>query len=522
MFHKLWLTIISSIVFYLGSFSQVIFDSPKSPTFNYLTTDSLTIGHPILNWTPPSPDPQYHVPTGYIIYRKYVDALNPNGIYIAIDTVDQFTTSYKDFKISINNARYTYAIASKGPTIPSQITDPHSNIFLTSEYDSCNNLLKLKWEAYQGWGNRIEKYDIYMGYNDDPSTYTLYKSVKGFRTDTVVKVDQNRDYYFYIKAKELNKTYTSLSNWYYRRTTMPVHPSSMVIDSILAGDTKTEIFFKIDTSTRLTNFQVVRWEFSDSVKSIFTRKILFPFTDRTLGYYSDESDSWAARTRPFYYKIDALNSCLKIVKVTNHANSITPKINAEDDLKNRIHWDELYIDKNINTRIDNYTRYRVIRYAYTNVALPPVYLPETDQFELIDDVKQFEGQGYSIKFCYQIEASERNNQGQIEMLSRSRIQCVDILPGVRMPDAIMPSSDIATYGSPRNIFAPTITFLATYTLNIYNRWGNLIFSGESVGWNGQLPDGSMAKEGAYIYRLVVHTEENKDVIKEGSFVVVYK
>ena len=33
-------------------------------------------------------------------------------------------------------------------------------------------------------------------------------------------------------------------------------------------------------------------------------------------------------------------------------------------------------------------------------------------------------------------------------------------------------------------------------------------------------NGELAKEGTYIYRLVVRTEGNKDVIKEGSFVVV--
>lgn len=523
MFRKCWFTTFLLFVFYLGSIAQVVFDSPKMPTFNNLTTADVTTGIPTLNWTPPTPDPQYYDPTGYIIYRKYYDALNPNGIYQAIDTVnDPAITTYTDNSaISFNNGRYTYAIASKGPTLPSQITEPHSNIFINSFYDSCFHKLDLSWTKYEGWGNHIEKYDVFIGNNPNPATYTLHTTLPGTSNRiSIMNVVENSDYYFYVRAKKLNEPFTTFSNLYHRRTSMPLHPSSMVIDSIIGGDTKIELYFKIDTATKLENFQVVRWEFSDSVKSIFTSKTLFTFNDKTLNYYADENDSWAARTRSFYYKIDALNSCPKIVEVTNHANSITLSVHADDGMINAIKWDELYVDRAIPSRASNNVLYNVIRYAYKNVATPPVIIRQTDQLEISDTVKNFQGQGYSIKFCYQIEAIERNTLLQTTLLSRSRIQCVDIIPGVRMPDAIMPND--TKFGGVRNILAPTITFLATYSLNVYNRWGSLVFSGENKGWNGYLPNGELAKEGTYIYRLIVHTEGNKDVIKEGSFVVVYK
>jgi len=515
------------------SYSQIIYEQPQRPTFEYITTLDIATGRPTLYWTPPPHNPLYPDPIGYIIYKKFVDPLHPLGIYEAIDSVLVPATSYTDNSTSFNDGRVTYTIASKGPTKPSQTQDPHSNIFIDPNktfYDSCNNAITLFWDRYLGWGNRIKKYDVYMSNNPAIASFVLQLSLPSTtNTARFSNITQNQDYYFYIVATKDTTSigglpYTTKSNLFYKRTAMPVHPTSMTVDSIMAEDDRNNIYFKIDPSTELANFQVVRWEHPDSTESIFSRKILHPFSDKYKTFYSDTSDSWAARTRPFYYKIDALNSCPKIVKVTNHANSITPNIVAENNMQNRIEWDELFIDRAIPERSDNYARYRVIRYAYKATPLPPVYLPETDQTELIDDVSELSGDPdpYSIKFCYQIEAFERNLLGQIAMFSKSRIQCVDIIPGVVMPNAIMPADYTTGFDKTRNILAPTITFRANYTLSIYNRWGSLIFSSENMGWDGHMPDGQLAREGTYIYRLVVHTVGNRDVIKEGSFVVVYK
>ncbi len=498
---------------------------PKMPTFNYLTID-LTSGNPTLYWTPPAFDPLYPNPTGYIIYKRIVDALSPLGRNEAIDTVGPGVTSYTDITSSGNIERLTYLIASNGPTEPSQLTSLHSNAFITSFYDSCNHKIDLEWLNYLGWGNRIKKYDVYLGNTSDWTTYSLYATLPGTTNRTsILNVNENQDYWVYVEATKDtaggNGTipYTTRSNLYWRFTDMPIHPSSMWVDSIIAEDRKINIYFKIDPSTELSDFRVVRWENSDSVKSIFSKKELYQFSDPSLTFYPDSADSWAARTRPFYYKIDALNSCPRVVKVTNHANSITFKIHTSG-MKNHIEWDSLFIDH--DRRLTNSARYRVTRYAYTSVALPPVYLPETDQLEIIDDVKSFEGQGYSIKFCYRVEGFERNTLGADVMYSRTRVQCTEIVPGVTMPDAIIPTDNYVNNGNARNLLIPIITFKANYTLSIYNRWGNLIFNGENKGWTGHLSNGQLAKEGVYVYRLVVHTAGDRDVTKIGNVTVIYQ
>jgi len=499
---------------------------PQRPTLDYITID-LSTGHPTIYWTPPPLGiPTYPDPTGYIIYKRIVDALSPLGRNEPIDTVLSGVTDYTDMNSNGNTERLTYLIASNGPTEPSQLTGLHSNIFITSYYDSCNHKIDLTWELYKGWNNETiyPYYYLYTGNTADWGSYQLVDSINKFTNRySFLNVAENQHYYFYLKAKRNDTPFTTFSNLYHRFTKMPIHPTYMQVDSIIAEDRKINLYFQIDPNTELTDFRVVRWENSDSVRSIFSKKELYQFSDPSLTYFSDTSDNWAARTRPFYYKIDALNTCPKVVKITNHANSITPKAQSKG-MVNTLQWDRLFIDTARENR-GNYARYRVIRYAYTTTALPPVYLPETDQTETTDDVHSFEGQGYSIKFCYKIEGYELNPLGDTVMLSRSRLQCTEIIPGVIMPDAIIPTDNShpnSITGNNRNTLVPIITFVANYTISIYNRWGNLIFSGENEGWNGRLSNGQFAKEGVYVYRLVVHTLGNQDVIKTGNVTVIYK
>ncbi|HPX05327.1 MAG TPA: gliding motility-associated C-terminal domain-containing protein [Tenuifilaceae bacterium] len=89
-----------------------------------------------------------------------------------------------------------------------------------------------------------------------------------------------------------------------------------------------------------------------------------------------------------------------------------------------------------------------------------------------------------------------------------------------MPNAIDPSDTRSGTIYPRNIFAPIVSFNATYTLTIYNRWGQIVYQGNE-GWNGKLSNGTFAPEGAYVYRLEVQTQDAQNLVKTGSLTVIY-
>ena len=87
-------------------------------------------------------------------------------------------------------------------------------------------------------------------------------------------------------------------------------------------------------------------------------------------------------------------------------------------------------------------------------------------------------------------------------------------PEVRMPSGFRPSSDFP-------IFEGVSNCEINYELVIYNRWGQLIYSGKT-GWDGTL-DGKMASPGTYSYQMVysfVLEGEFKVIEKRGTFTLI--
>jgi PKD repeat protein len=67
------------------------------------------------------------------------------------------------------------------------------------------------------------------------------------------------------------------------------------------------------------------------------------------------------------------------------------------------------------------------------------------------------------------------------------------------------------------IFRPVAKGVEKYRLEIYNRWGELIFVSEDVnkGWNGYI-DGKLAKQDVYVWRVTATFTGGKPMIKAGD------
>lgn len=506
------------------------YTKPNEPTFDYMTIDPAT-GQPSLFWTTPRYDPQYPNPIGYIIYRRIIDTQG-NDNYFEIDTVDQNTFQFADINSNGNLSRLYYKIASLGITEPSRQTSAHAQIWLTSKYDSCNAKIDLTWNNYEGWKNNdtYDYYKLYMGETTDLSSFTLVDSIMWTTSTYSIKnVAENRNYYFYLAArKKYTPYYTTYSNLHRIFTRMAIRPSYMSIDSITSGDNGNSIYYTIDPATEITNFRIIRWEQADSIQSLFTAKAIEEFSGSTQTSTIDSTDTWASRTRKFYYKLDAYNGCNDVISVSNLCNTMIPRIRAKGTAVH-LEWDTLMVDtRRKPDRLGNRVEYTVYRRAYTQnddvTGLGELSIAASGILgnELDDDLSEFKRHDplYKIQFKYYVEAEEREPDNSSITFCRSRNAAVEIHPNIIMPNSISPYSTVTNNGRSRARFEPIIDFDATYELTIYNRWGAVIYHGNQ-GWTGQDNTGKYVKEGTYIYRLVIHTSSSGNVVKDGSVSVVY-
>lgn len=488
---------------------------PLPPTIQFLTLDPAT-GIPTINWTRPNFNPLHPDPTGYIIYKRIIDNLG-NPINQAIATVEPSQFSYTDNASNGNASQIQYTVASNGPFEPSQLAAHHGSIYTTLTYDSCSNRIAVRWVHYLGWGNRIEKYNVYMGTNSDWTSMQLVATTPGSQTITLVGVAPNSVYYFYVEAKRMDSELISRSNLASITTNMARWPLYIKVDSIVARNRQNDVYFDIDLSTRLKKFTVTRWENSDSIASIFSAKTIYQFSNPIEENIADTNDSWAARSRPFYYKLNAFDGCNRLVRISRLSNSITIRV-ATQALRNNVIWDKLY------SRENNRVVYSLFRITYTNEEQTPELIYSTEnpiETSYLDDLTPFKGLGYSAQFCYYVEAKEYNSNNQVIMKSRSRRVCVEVVPDIAIPNAIDPLSNYTIGNGYRNLFEPVISFNSTYKLIVYNRIGEIVFTGNNEGWNGRMPNGNPAREGTYVYRLEVNLESRRQIVKTGNLNVIY-
>ena len=62
-----------------------------------------------------------------------------------------------------------------------------------------------------------------------------------------------------------------------------------------------------------------------------------------------------------------------------------------------------------------------------------------------------------------------------------------------------------------------------YNLQIYDRWGNLIFESRSSthGWDGYNKDGKLMPSGVYVYKLTIRFSDSQRTTQVGDVTMIY-
>ena len=87
-------------------------------------------------------------------------------------------------------------------------------------------------------------------------------------------------------------------------------------------------------------------------------------------------------------------------------------------------------------------------------------------------------------------------------------------PIVFVPNAFVPNGVNST-------FKPTFSYVKSVKLEIYNRWGNLVFSTteQDQAWDGTF-EGKAADTGTYIYNIIYTDSHNNEYQIKGNLSLI--
>lgn len=92
-----------------------------------------------------------------------------------------------------------------------------------------------------------------------------------------------------------------------------------------------------------------------------------------------------------------------------------------------------------------------------------------------------------------------------------------LVKGRRMylPNAFTPNGDTRN-----QIFKPVLTGAESYQIQIYNRWGALVFAGKNAEWSGKDENGNLLSEGLYFYTLKIRWIDGGLDNKKGEILLI--
>jgi gliding motility-associated-like protein len=115
----------------------------------------------------------------------------------------------------------------------------------------------------------------------------------------------------------------------------------------------------------------------------------------------------------------------------------------------------------------------------------------TEPFPLpYDDVNFTEKD--SLQSCYRIQITDPN---EASLVSHSNVLCLDYVPMLYLPNAFSPNGD-----GLNDVFELNTIGITTYTMRVFNQWGQKVFEGLNSSWDGTF-QGMECPAGVYMVLL---------------------
>jgi gliding motility-associated-like protein len=481
-----------SNIFY-GNFQNSV---APSPILLDSVSVNLTAQNAVLGWQPSSDNDVI----GYVIYQFI------GGNFTAIDTVFGINnTTYENIASNADSLSETYAIgALDNCNNSSGAGAGSSSIFLQVTTQSCLGFNTLNWTDYQGWAAGIQVYRIFCSV--DGGAYNLVGSVSGTTNSYIhVNINSSSTYCYIVQAIGNNFALSSSSNKVCVQSNALVAPIFLKLRYVTVDLNQTiriEGVFDIGSDVKL--LMILRRP-TGTISFDTLGSMNLDFTSGRAWYF----DNYAVTSSQSYeYKIIQINNCLLASAESNIGRSILLEGFPTLGFKNFVKWNPYFY---WNSGVEQYELYRM-ESDYSNIQSVHIESDST-LLNFSEDVSSLNFPGF--EYCYRVMATETiGNLPDFYDTSYSNILCLTQSPTVYIPNAFSPDGQINTMFGPAGIFAKV---LKDYKFEIYNRWGELLFSTEDYKqwWDGTYK-GEPCQGGIYVYRLIMNFQSDYEIHERGS------
>ena len=432
----------------------------------------------------------------YIIYKAI--AGQPLQIYKYINALND--TVFIDNSVNPDNNSYTYKVVNQSICdrfSSERNSRAHTSILLKGTSDT--NATHLFWSAYDGW-DKVETYHIYR---KEPRKTNFEKIgfVAGTQTtytDSSAFCDVVYKYYVFAEEDTL-----SLYHQFSRSNTIalrPLHKETVVPGTIIRAtveDDKNILVEFAPPTAPVTPIELFTLEKSSNgvnYKAVYSTPNCCPsYLDKDVKVHQQS----------YYYRIKCTDYCADISAPSNIGKSILlgTGINADDnitvDWSAYQHWDDGV--KKYELEIQTGSG------GFVNAGVNNLTDKDTNYIDTEGDYNYFP------KICYRVKATSFNG-----VISYSNTDCEKGRSSLFVPNAFTPNGD-----SHNNTFVVVGSYIKTYKIQIFNRYGEKLFTGYSLEdtWDGTFK-GEAVQDDAYIYIINAEGIDNKRYNLHGNVTVL--
>jgi gliding motility-associated-like protein len=207
----------------------------------------------------------------------------------------------------------------------------------------------------------------------------------------------------------------------------------------------------------------------------------------------------------YYYRTSLVDSCGNEVLTTAPMRTILLEGEKIDAQKISLGWNAF------EGWPEGVGEYKVYRALNATGSFQAIGTTQAGNLTFEDDIAMLSGQTNQVRY---IIGAFRNQHPNFTSLSNEVL--FEFAPSLFLPNAFTP-------GGRNPVFKPVGTFaqFTEYRMDIYNRWGELVFTSQDFGegWDGSYK-GDIAPSGAYVCVLFYRSSAGQEETLKQSFVLI--